>query len=142
MTTKLAAKHLRQVESYAVNEGVEWVILTSGVVWQVYHITGGLPIIVDLALDVDLLSEDSVTQKANQLYYLTKESLKRRQIDALWQAKRATSPRSLAKILCSDNVVLAIRKELKRTTGQAVTDASVIKLLRDTVLKPECLGTK
>ena len=48
VATKLAAKHLRQVETYAVNEGVEWVILTSGVVWQVYHITGGLPIVVDL----------------------------------------------------------------------------------------------
>lgn len=140
VTTKLAAKHLRQVESYAVNEGVEWVILTSGVVWQVYHITGGLPIVVDLALEVDLLGEDTVTQKSNQLYYLTKESLRRRQMDALWQAKRATSPRSLAKVLCSDNVVSAIRKELKRTTGQSVTDASVVKLLRETVLKPECLG--
>ena len=84
VATKLAAKHLRQVETYAVNEGVEWVILTSGAVWQVYHITGGLPIVVDLALDVDLFGEDTLAQKANQLYYLTKESLKRRQIDALW----------------------------------------------------------
>jgi predicted type IV restriction endonuclease len=46
-TKSLAAKHLCQVESYAVNEGVEWVILPSGVVWQVYHITGGLPIVVE-----------------------------------------------------------------------------------------------
>ena len=28
-TTKLAAKHLRQVEMYAVNEGVEWMILAT-----------------------------------------------------------------------------------------------------------------
>lgn len=68
VATKLAAKHLRQVESYAVNEGVEWVILTSGVVWQVYHITGGLPIVVDLALEVDLLCEDTLAQKASQLF--------------------------------------------------------------------------
>ena len=81
-----------QVETSAVNEGVEWVILTSGVVWQVYDITGGLPIIVGLPLDVDLFDEETLAQKANQLYYLTKESLKRRQIDTLWQAKRATSP--------------------------------------------------
>ena len=99
VATKLAAKHLRQVETYAVNEGVEWVILTSGVVWQVYHITGGLPIVVDLALEVDLFSDETLAYKANQLYYLTKESLKRRQMDALWQAKRATSPKSLAKVL-------------------------------------------
>lgn len=142
VATKLSAKHLRQVESYAVNEGVEWVILTSGVVWQVYHITGGLPIIVDLALDVDLLSEHTLAQKANQLYYLTRESLRRRQIDTLWQAKKATSPKSLAKVLCSNNVVTAIRKELKRTTGQSVTEGEIVKLLNETVLLPECLDGK
>lgn len=125
-----------------MNEGVEWVILTSGVVWQVYHITGGLPIVVDLALEVDLFGEDTVAQKASLLYYLTKESLKRRQIDTLWQAKRATSPKSLARVLCSENVVTAIRKELKRTTGQSVTDAEILKLLNATVLRPECLGSK
>ncbi|HKZ02909.1 MAG TPA: hypothetical protein VJ180_11745 [Pyrinomonadaceae bacterium] len=142
VATKLAAKHLRQVESYAVNEGVEWVILTSGVVWQVYHITGGLPIVVDLALEVDLLGEDSLQQKANRLYYLTKESLKRRQIDELWKAKRATSPKSLATVLCSDSVITAIRKELRRATGQNVHKEEVAKLMRETVLKPECLGGK
>jgi predicted type IV restriction endonuclease len=142
VATKLAAKHLRQVETYAVNEGVEWVILTSGVVWQVYHITGGLPIVVDLALEVDLLGEDTLTEKANQLYYLTRESLKRRQIDSLWQAKRATSPKSLAKVLCAESVVAAIRKELKRATGQLVTEHEIVRLLNDTVLRPECLGSK
>ena len=142
VNTRLSSKHLRQVESYAVNEGVEWVILTSGVVWQVYHITGGLPVVVDLALEVDLLGEETNTQKANQLYYLTKESLKRRQIDSLWQAKRATSPKSLASVLCSENVVTAIRRELKRATGQSVTDEEVVRLLNHTVLRPECLGVK
>jgi len=96
--------------------------------------------VVDLALDVDLLGDDSLAQKANQLYYLTRESLKRHQIDVLWQAKKATSPASLARVLCSDNVITAIRKELKRTTGQNVDDASVIKLLRETVLRADCLG--
>jgi predicted type IV restriction endonuclease len=43
-TTKLGAKHLRQVEMYAVNEGVEWMILTNGQVWQVWHLTAGLPV--------------------------------------------------------------------------------------------------
>jgi len=138
VTTKLAAKHLRQVEMYAVNEGVEWMILTTGVVWQVYHVTGGLPVIIDLALDVDLLGEETVGQKTNQLFYLTKESLRKKQIDSLWQAKRATSPKSLAKVLCSDVVADVIRKELKRKTGHSIDNADVIKLLKETLLSPEC----
>lgn len=138
VTTKLGAKHLRQVEMYAVNEGVEWVMLTNGVVWQVYHIIGGLPMIVDLALEVDLLGEESVSQKTNQLFYLTRESLKRQQIDELWQAKRATSPKSLAQVICSEPVADAIRKELRRKTGQTVENADVIRLLNETIMRPEC----
>lgn len=30
VATKLGAKHLRQAQMYAVNEGVEWIILTNG----------------------------------------------------------------------------------------------------------------
>ncbi len=50
-TTKLGARHLRQVEMYAVNEGVEWMILTNGQVWQAWHLTPGLPVGLDMALD-------------------------------------------------------------------------------------------
>ncbi len=138
VTTKLDAKHLRQVEMYAVNEGVEWVILTNAVEWKVYHITGGLPVAIDLALTVNLLSEESPQHKAGQLFYLSRESFKRRQIDALWKAKRATSPKSLAQVLASTAVVDAIRKELKRQTGHSVDENEVTRLLKETVLRPEC----
>lgn len=137
-TTKLTTKHLRQVQMYAVNEGVEWLILTNGVNWQVYHLTGGLPVIVDLAFDVSLLSDDTVAEKAGQLFYISLESLKRRQIDELWKAKRATSPKSLANVVLTPVVADSIRKELRRSTGQNVETAEVTRLLRETVLRPEC----
>ncbi|MEO5575051.1 MAG: hypothetical protein ABIR67_10660 [Gaiellaceae bacterium] len=139
VATKLGAKHLRQAEMYAVNEGVEWIILTNGADWRAYHLTGGLPVEIDLALDINLVGEETVGQKADQLFYLSRESLKRRQIDELWKARRATSPKSLANVLGSDAVTDAIRKELKRTTGQKVEGADVKRLLRETVLRPECL---
>jgi hypothetical protein len=40
VATKLSTRHLRQVEMYAVNEGVEWIILTNGSVWRVYTSPG------------------------------------------------------------------------------------------------------
>ncbi len=140
VATKLAAKHLRQVQNYALNEGIEWVLLTNGAQWQAYHITAKMPVEVDLALDVDLLGDDTQVQKANQLFYLTRESLKRRQIDELWKARRATSPQSLATVLASDPVLTAIRRELRRETGHRVEEAEIAELLRDTVLRPECFG--
>ncbi len=140
VATKLTTKHLRQVQMYAVNEGVEWLILTSGVVWQVYHLTGGLPVIVDLAFDVNLLGDETVAQKASQLYYISKESLKRRQIDELWKAKRATAPKSLANVVLSDAVTESIRKELRRTTGQNIDGSEISRLMKETVLRPECFN--
>ena len=140
IATKLAPKHLRQVEMYAVNEGVEWVLLTNGAIWQVYHLTGGLPVVIDLALEANLLSDETVAQKANQLFYLTRESLKRRQIDELWKAQRATSPKSLSEVLVSESVADAIRKELRRRTGHNIDGQEIVRLLRETVLRPECLG--
>jgi Type I restriction enzyme R protein N terminus (HSDR_N) len=136
VATKLSTKHLRQVEMYAVNEGVEWVILTNGSVWQVYHITGGLPVVIDLALEVDLLGDDPQAHKVGQLFYLTRESLRKRQIDELWKAKRATSPTSLAQVLVSDPVAEAIRKELWRQTGHRIDTAEIVRLLTETLLRP------
>jgi hypothetical protein len=137
--TKLAAKQLRQVEMYAVNEGVEWAILTNGAQWQVFHLGNRTPIEIDLALDVDLLGDQALGQKTDELFYLTRESLKRRQIDELWQARKATSPKSLASVLSSDAVGEAIRRELRSKTGQRVEASEVTRLLKETVIRPECL---
>lgn len=139
--TKLGAKHLRQVQAYALNEGVEWVLLTNGTRWQAYHVTAKMPVEVDLALDVDLLGDGSPSKKADELFYLSRESLKRRQIDELWQVKRATSPESLADAVCSEAVVTAIRKELRRRTDHRVEEEEILRLLRETVLRVECLDT-
>jgi hypothetical protein len=140
-TTKLSTKHLRQVEMYALNEGVEWVILTNGARWQLYHIgvAPGMPVLVELALDVDLLSEESANQKADGLFFLTKEAFKRHLIDEVWKEKVARSPRSLAAVVLSDPVIDAVRKELRRRTGQQVDASAVVALLRGSVIRSECL---
>lgn len=124
---------------YAVNEGVEWVLLTNRSVWQAWHLTGGLPVLMDLALEVDLLGPGTLAAKANELFFLSVPSLRRRQIDELWQAKKATSPVALAAALRSDAVLMALRRELRRDTGHLVEVDELRRLLDGTVLRPECL---
>ncbi|ROP29803.1 type I restriction and modification enzyme subunit R-like protein [Couchioplanes caeruleus] len=133
--TKLNAKHLRQVEMYAVNEGVEWMVLTNGQVWQVYHLTAGLPVVIDLALEVDLLGDGGPAHKGDALFPLSKEAFKRRVIDDLWRAKAATSPKSLASVLLSDAVLESARKELRRQTSHNIDAKELGRLLQTTVLR-------
>jgi hypothetical protein len=137
VATKLNQNHLRQVELYAVNEGVEWMILTNGAQWQAYHLTPGLPVQIDLALDIDLLGPDQPAKKADALFHLTREALKRRRIDDLWKAKRTSSPKAIAQILSSPAVVSVVRKELGRQ-GYRATDAEVGELVR-AAIRGECL---
>jgi len=137
--TKLGPRHLRQIELYAVNEGVEWLILTNASAWQVYHLSPGMPVVIDLALEVDLLSSDTPARKVDKLFYLHHESLRRRQIDDLWRLQAATSPKALAEALLSADVTAAISKEIRRRTKQRVSATEVIQLLQQKVILPGCL---
>src|SRR5262245_6345855 len=137
--TKLGAKHLRQVEMYAVNEGVEWMILTNGQVWQAWHLTAGLPVVLDLALEVDLLGEGGPTHKADVLFPLSKEGFKHRVIDELWRVKAATSAKSIGTAIISDTVIEQIRKELRRQTGHNMDPAELRDLIKSSVLRPDAL---
>lgn len=135
--TKLGLRQLRQVEMYAVNEGVEWMILTNGTQWQVYHIEGGLPVIIDLVFSFDL-SGSTAPEALAELFYLSYESLKHRQIDDLWRVKRATSPQALAQAMTSEVVLAVVQRELRRITGHKTDPDNLRQLIRDTVIRPEC----
>ncbi|MEA2647222.1 MAG: hypothetical protein QOE92_2305 [Chloroflexota bacterium] len=138
--TKLTPKHLRQVEMYAVNEGVEWLILTNAHAWQVYHLSPGMPVRIDLAFETDLLSTDETpSQRSDKLFYLSRESLKRRQIDDLWLTQAATAPKMLAAALLSDNVLAGLRGEIWRRSRRRVDSRDLARLLAEGVIRPEAL---
>ena len=136
-TTKLSPKHLRQVEDYGVREGVDWLILTNGSHWQVYRLGRTVPIVVDLAIEVDLLGPDQPAKKADRLFPFTRDAIKHGFLEEVWKAKRATSPKAIARVLTSPAVITAIRKELRRETEYAATDDEVLALVQATV-KAEC----
>ena len=135
-TTKLTTRHLRRVELYAGNEGVEWLILTNGAGWQVYRLIAG-PVTIDLVLEVDLLDTTSINNKAEKLFYLAWESCKRHQIEEVWKAAAATSPKALARVVLAASSLDAMRKELRRSSGYLIGAADLGRLLRETVLLPE-----
>jgi hypothetical protein len=114
-------------------------ILTNGQVWQVWHLTAGLPVMLDMAFEVDLLSEGGRAHKIDGLFYLSKEAFKRHAIDEVWRVKAATSAKSLGTVITSDAVVEQIRKELRRQTGHNMEGGELRELLVANVLRPECL---
>jgi predicted type IV restriction endonuclease len=135
--TALNERHLRQVEQYATSQGVDWLILTNGARWQVYHVTFTKPIARDLVIDVDLTSNAS-GQLVDELYYLAKESLKRGEIERLWRERTAVGPCNLVKVLLSAPVIDRIRKELRSITGYNPSAEDLAQNIRD-LLAPKVL---
>lgn len=138
IATQLNKQHLNQVQNYALNEGVQWIFLTNGARWQAYHVTPALPVETDLALDIDLM--EMSREDRHNLFYLTKESFSRGQIDELWQATRATSAQSLAKGILSERVLNAVRLELRSQTSHRLEPEEIDKLIRDKLIRPEVLA--
>jgi predicted type IV restriction endonuclease len=131
---KLSDKHLKQVQTYAVNEGVDWLILTNAKQWQVYHLKAeGLPIQTDLVIDIDLV-DTSPKEIESALFYLHFVAMKKRVIVDLWKRVEATSEPKVLKAILSPNVIREIRLSLVKQTGCKVTDAEVVKAL-EIVLK-------
>ncbi len=148
VATKLGPKHLRQVEAYAINEGVDWGILTNGNDWQVYHLaprsergpSNGPLVEVDLTLEVALLGDEPPARKLDKLFYLSKAAMqKKKPLDELWKQQRATSPRSIGQAICSEVVIEALRKELWRRTGHRAEANELERVLVSAVLRPEAL---
>ena len=104
-----------------------------GHVWQVWHLTAwhltaGLPVVLDIALEVDVMGDDSPAQKVGVLFYLSREAFKRRLVDELWQVKAATSANLLGAVITSDTIIDQIRKELRRQTGHNVEPGELREL--------------
>lgn len=140
ISQKLNERHLRQVLMYAVNEGVEWMVLTNGAVWQAYHLTGGLPVVVDLAFEVDLLGPATLAEKTELMFLLHKEALKRRRIDEIWRHRAATEPGALLDLILSESVLDELRKEVRRKTGITTTAATLSEVIRTEIVDPKLIA--
>lgn len=138
VSQQLNERHLRQVQMYAVNEGVEWLILTNGRVWQVWHLTGGLPVALDLVMEVDILDPASTPKSAaDQLWHLSKDAMRRRTIEEIWRARAATAPKKLAEVIMTDSVIAEIRRELRRRTGYNAEPTDLAQFIKNTVIMPD-----
>lgn len=135
---QLSQKHLRQVETYAVKEGLEWLILTNGQHWQVYHVTAatGRQVQTELLFEVDLLGDESPARKTDKLFYIHREALKKNAIAEEWRRRAATSPAAIARALLSKTVLDAVRKEIRATTKFNADVDDLAAVVRAEVLKP------
>jgi predicted type IV restriction endonuclease len=135
----LKDSHLRQVVDYAANQGVEWVALTNGILWQVYKVGFGKPIEHELVLELDLIALNPRTSDhIESLFLLTRESIQKSALVAYQDHREATSRFYLAALLLTDPVLEVLRRELRRLSPETKVPVEELRsALTQEVLKRE-----
>lgn len=125
----LALKHLNQVSTYAINAGCEWLLLTNGKDWRLYHVTFGQPPETTLVESWHLMTDD-LPVVAEKFALISMKNLKRGGLNQVWQKRNVLTARNLLKVLLADDGMSMIRRNLKRTTNVAVTPEEVVGAIR------------
>ena len=129
MQVDLNKRFVRQSVEYAVNEGVDWVILTNGRQLQLYKIIFAKPIRYEVFFDLDLTDLKQINQNGKSIVYLSKKSVKKNELEDLWRRQAEISPEKLAKILKQEAFIKLLRKEMKKLTKLHYSDEELQEAL-------------
>jgi len=140
----LKDNHIKQAIDYGANHGVEWVVLTNGAIWQVYKVHFKQPIDKSLIFEVDLLNTNPKNSQLVECFgTLSREGFTQSSMTAFFQQQQATSKFSLAALLTSENVLVALKKELKKISPSIKVDDEFLKsILQNEVLKRELVDSE
>jgi len=125
----LTSKHLRQAASYAIDIGCEWVLLTNGKEWKLYHISFGKPPQTKLIDSWNLINDDPVilAQKFNLIGY---KNIRKGGLAQLWEKANVLTAQNILKVILSEESIGLIRRGLKRVTDVAVSPEEIVGAIR------------
>jgi predicted type IV restriction endonuclease len=137
----LKEAHTKQAVDYAANEGIDWVVLTNGIFWQIYKISFGKPISQELVLQIDFPALNPKNKNdLEKLFLITKEGLKKSALGEYQIQRQVLSRFFIGAVLMGDSVSDVIRRELRRISPDVKIDTEQIKIvLAQEVIKREVL---
>ena len=133
--------HVKQAIDYAANQGIEWVLLTNGVVWRAYKVGFGKPITHELVVELNLLELNARSDAhIDLLFLLSKEGWQKARLAEHHSQREALSRFMIGAILSSDTVLEVLRRELRRVSPNVRVELSEVRdVLLNEVLKREIL---
>ena len=140
----LKESHVRQAVGYGAQHGIQWVILTNGVVWELHKIKFERPVDHDLLCTFDFL-ELNARKKEDQdiLFLLCKEGLSKAVIEEYHEHIKSVNKFTIGAILQSEVGLKMLRRELRRVSPGIRVDTDEIQaIILGDVLKREVVEGK
>jgi predicted type IV restriction endonuclease len=129
--------HLRQAVNYAAQEGIKWVVLTNGIIWQVYRVTLEGRVNSTKLLEFDFTEINHRKKEDHEtLFLLCKRGITKDLIDEFYEYRQSVNRYTIGALIQTEPVVNAIRRELRRfKDGIKVTTQEIQELISNEVLK-------
>jgi hypothetical protein len=138
INTELKDSHVKQAVDYAANAGVDWVVLTNGLMWRVYKVQFTKPIDKFLACNIDMLETSHKDEEMiNCFGNLSREGFSKDSMGDFLLEKQVTNKFSVASILMTPTIVEHVRREIRRLSGIRVEEDYLTSLLSDEIIKRE-----
>lgn len=132
---------VKQAVDYASNDkdGIDWVVLTNGVIWRVYKVIYSKPVDHELVVEIKFLELDHRNpDDVETLFLYTKESWSKSALSDFYEKKQALSRFSIGAVLLTEPILTVLKRELKRISPDIKIDADQIRsVLEQEVLKRE-----
>jgi hypothetical protein len=135
----LKDSHVKQAIDYGANDGIEWVLLTNGIVWRLYKIHFGKPIDKILVCAVDVLTDDRKSEETLEFFGNLSCEYFSKQCMADWlEQKQFTGKFVLAATILSEPMLRELRRMLRRLSSGLKIDVDVLRsVLTKDVIKLE-----
>lgn len=135
---------IRQATNYAANEGVEWVLLTNGVKWQIYNIIFAQPVENKLIAEFDFTELSSKNSSdLDLLYFLSIECNKKNSKTTLQDLKEQKSIMNryfIGQLLLEDTLSDCIRKQLRKLCPDLkISNQEVTDIISSGIIKREII---
>lgn len=137
----LKEAHLRQAVGYGAQHGIQWVVLTNGIIWEIYRIKFERPITSELLCSLNFL-ELNPRKREDQdfLFLLCKEGLSKAVIEDYHEHVKSVNKFIIGAILQTEVGLNLIRRELRRVSpGLRVEIDEIKSILVGDVLKRDTI---
>ncbi|MFQ3167501.1 MAG: putative type IV restriction endonuclease [Limisphaerales bacterium] len=134
-------RYLVATAQHALLHGIEWIVLTNGIGWQVHHVEnmGGTMPETPIVLAFDLSHmQPGRDAHLETLFLLTREGHQSAGLDHFRLRLEVTNRHYLGAMMLSDAVVAAVRRELRKLNpGLQITPLEIRENLAKGVLRPD-----
>jgi hypothetical protein len=133
----LKDNHVKQAVDYGANLGIEWVVLTNAIEWQIYKIHFKQPIDKTLVIEFNALEASPKSPHVIEcLGNLSREEFEQSSMTTFYLERQVNSKFSVAAMLLGDSMLNSLRREIRRVSPGSKVDVDELKgLLQTEVLK-------